>query len=60
MIKLRQPRIITLEKIEDLQNVIEYPLKIIPHSTEILNVTKYRVTSSRAVSINTFHGRRVV
>ena len=60
MIKLRQPRIITLEKIEDLQNVIEYPLKIIPHSTEILNVAKYRVTSSHAVSIDTFHGRRVV
>lgn len=31
--------IFTLEKIEVLQNVIEYPLKIIPYSTEILNVT---------------------
>ncbi len=40
--------------------MIEYPLKITTYSTEILNVTKYRVASSYTADTNTFHGRRVV
>ena len=48
------------KNIQHFVNVIEYPLKIIPYSTEILNVTNSRVSGSYMASINTFHGRRVV